>query len=310
MVVELTAVQSPQPIRAGILAALVPIVALAGGSLQQIWQVRLAEKLTEPVGWTAARSHPIVELAFSPDGRKLAATMDDHYQAGVWKTHLLILDVQSPQATFRQFDLETCGKFLAWAPDGDALLVCGRVLRLDDGSSCDLLQTSHQRLARNLGNSSYWLTADRVIGGDRTITNLSCHPVETWEMEGDWYVTGTVPAKGWMLLRQSVNQTVNGRTFRHNDYAIADRDTYSLTSGMLFPGSHQAINTIMAEGAQRSVRNWLQLADTSSYTVAGICPAARSFRSRPNWETIRSLKLHVFRRVSLPSAGGIIHWTC
>ena len=83
----------------------------------------------------------MLALAFSPDGSKLAATMDDHYAAGGFKTHLLILDAQDPQGPFRQFDIETCGNFLAWAPDGNALLVCGTVVRLDDGSSCDLFRT-------------------------------------------------------------------------------------------------------------------------------------------------------------------------
>jgi hypothetical protein len=112
--------QWPQPIRAGILAVVVPVVLFADSSLQQLWDARLSEKLTEPAGWTAARGHPIIALAFSPDGRRLAATMDSHFQDRVHKTHLLIVDVESPQAGFRQFDLETCGKYLAWSPDGGA----------------------------------------------------------------------------------------------------------------------------------------------------------------------------------------------
>ena len=71
---------------------------------------------------------------FLPDGNKLAVTMDDHYDTKGFKTHLLILDVQNPQKAFRQFDLQTCGNFLAWAPGGNALLVCGTVVRLGDGS--------------------------------------------------------------------------------------------------------------------------------------------------------------------------------
>ena len=115
-----------------------PLMVFAGSSPQKVWEVRVSEKLTEPAGWNAPKSHPIIELAFSPDGSKIAATMDDHYQAGVWKTHLLIVDVKNPQAPFRQFDLETCGNDIAWSPDGRGLLVCGRILRLEDGSSCDL----------------------------------------------------------------------------------------------------------------------------------------------------------------------------
>jgi hypothetical protein len=241
-------VSSPHPIRAGILAVLVPI-AFAGSSLQQLWEVRLSEKLTEPAGWTAARGHPIIALAFSADGKRLAATMDSHYQDRVQKTHLLIVDVQSPQAAFRQFDLETCGKYLAWSPGGDALLVCGRILRLADGSSCDLLETPHQRVARELGNIAFWFTSNRAIRANRTITDLSCQSVDTWPMEGNWFVGGTVPEKGWMLLRQSLSRTVNGRTSPFNDYAIADRDSHTLTSGMLLSAAYLDFNSIMAQGA-------------------------------------------------------------
>jgi hypothetical protein len=241
--------QSPHPIRAGILAVLVPVVAFAGSSLQQLWEISLSDKLTEPVGWTAARGHPIIALAFSPDGKKLAATMDAHFQDRAHKTHLLIVDVENPQAGVRQFDLETCGKYLAWSPDGGALLVCGRVVRLDDGSSCDLLQTFSQRVARELGNGGSWLAADLVIRADRVVTDLSCQSVDTWAMAGNWFVAGTVPEKGWMLLRQPVPRTVKGKSFTYNDYAIADRDSHTLTSGMLSQAAHWDNNTIMAQGA-------------------------------------------------------------
>jgi hypothetical protein len=231
------------------MAAFLPLGALAGGSLPQVWEISLSEKLTEPVGWTAAKSHSIIALAFSPDGRSLAATMDAHFQAGVHKTHLLIINIQSPQAGFRQFDLETCGQYLAWSPDGGALLVCGRILRLNDGSSCDLLQTPSRQVGRSIANSSYWLSADRAIRADRTITDLSCQPVETWTVQGSWYVAGTVPAMGWMLLSQPVDRVVNGRTARLNDYAIADRDSHALTSGMLMPGAYLDRQTVLAQGA-------------------------------------------------------------
>ena len=274
---------SPQPIRAGILAILVPI-AFAGSSLQQLWEARLSEKLTEPARWTAARGHPIIALAFSPDGKRLAATMDTHYQDRVQKTHLLIVDVQSPQASFRQFDLEACGKYLAWSPDGDALLVCGRILRLDNGSSCDLLQTADQRVGRELSNTAFWFTGDSVILANRTITNLSCQPVDTWPMEGNRFVAGTAPEKGWMLLRQALSRTAEGRTFpfRDHDYALADRDSHTLTSGMLLLAAYSDFNSIIAQGAAMFCS---QLTPSGGYRlrcIAGICPKAKPFLFRPS----------------------------
>lgn len=166
--------------RVSIPVVFLPILALGGGPLRQIWEVRPAEKLIEPVGWTAAKDHPVLELAFSPNGSKLAATMDDHYDSRGFKTHLLILDIKNPLIGIRQFDLETCENFLAWA-DGNALLVCGRLVRLDDGSSCDLPRTSIDRTVSVVLNNVYWLDAGRVIRGDGTMTDLSCRPLGTWE---------------------------------------------------------------------------------------------------------------------------------
>jgi hypothetical protein len=231
------------------LAALVAVAAFAGNSLEQVWELRLSDILTEPATWSPAKGHSIVDLAFSPDGKKLAATI----YAGEMRTHLMILDVQSPKAGFRQFDLETCGRFLTWAPDGGALLVCGRVLRLDDGSSCELLKGDYSTIERkivNFVNSNYWLTADRVIRADRTVTDLGCQPIETWRMTGNWYVAGTVPTRGWMLLGQSTERTVNGKTLRFPEYAIADRDSHTFTAGPLLRAAYQDRNTLMAEGAR------------------------------------------------------------
>ncbi len=177
-------------------------------------------------------------------------TMDDHYQARIWKTHLLLVDVKNPQALFRQFDLETCGNDIAWSPDGGALLVCGRILRLDDGSSCDLGPVRNAAYHGVLVSHSFWLSADRVILFNRTIADLSCRPVDKWTIAGDWYVEDTIPEKGWMLLRESVTRTsANGRTFSFPDYAIADRDSHRLTSGLLVQADAWSGGTIMAPGA-------------------------------------------------------------
>lgn len=244
MALSSTPVKSTRPVRVAMLAALLPTVAFAGSSPQKVWEVKPSEMLTNPAALSAAKGYPIVDLAFSPDGKKLAAAI----YAGNERTHLLILDLQSPQAGFRQFDLETCGKFLAWAPDGGALLICGHVLRLNDGSSCDTVKKASSAVFRGLYNSSYWLTTDQVIQADRTVTDLSCQPAEAWRMTGNWYVAGTAAAKGWILLGQSIERTVNGRTLRFHDYAIADRDSHRLTSSMLLRDAYTDGNTIMAQG--------------------------------------------------------------
>ena len=196
-----------------------------------------------------AQGHPVLELAFSPDGKRLAVTMDDHYDTGGFKTHLLILDVQNPQKAFRQFDLQTCGNFLAWAPGGNALLVCGTVVRLDDGTSCDPLQTPLERALSNVLNSYYWFDTGRVVRSNRVTEDLSCRPLGTWKSKGNWAVAATVPSKGWMILQQSFQRAIDGKTLAYSNYAIADRDSTTLTSGIFLSDSYGDVDLKMVPGA-------------------------------------------------------------
>jgi hypothetical protein len=185
--------------------------ASAGDSLKEIWRVHPSERIVEPTDWGLAKGHPVWDVAFSPDGMRLAVTMDSHYKAGD-RTHLLILNVRNPRGPFRQFDLETCGNFLAWASDGNAILVCGMVVRLDNGSSCDLRRTDLERTSAFVANTSYWLDAKRVIRSDRTVTNLSCSAEGQWQIQGKWGVAGTEPNKGWILLQQTAMHTIDAKT--------------------------------------------------------------------------------------------------
>jgi WD40 repeat protein len=226
-----------------------PVLALGSSSLRQLWDVHPDEKLIEPAGWKAPKGHPVLELAFSPDGKRLAVTMDDHYDTDGFKTHLLILDVQSPQKAFRQFDLQTCGNFLAWAPGGNALLVCGTVVRLDDGSSCNLLQTPLERASSNVVNSFYWYDTDRVIRSNRLTKDLSCRPLGRWQSKENWAVAATAPSNGWMILQQSFQRAIDGKTLAYSNYAIADRDSTTLTSGIFLPDSYGNVDLQMVPGA-------------------------------------------------------------
>jgi hypothetical protein len=123
------------------------------------------------------------------------------------------------------------------------------MVRLDAGSSCDLQRTSLERTFSHVSNNVYWLGTGRVIRSDRTVTDLSCHPLGMWETDKKWAVAGTVPAKGWILLRQSFQRTIDGKTLPFNNYAIADRDSHALTSGIFLADSFGDANTIVVPGA-------------------------------------------------------------
>lgn len=216
------------PICASALMAIASTLASGGNSLRQVWEFRL------PGGQV------VLDLGFSPDGSQLAVTTD---------AQLLILDVQNPTNAPRQFDLNTCGNHLAWSPDGNALLVCGHVVRLDTGSSCDLARNSLERTMGNLSNNFFWLSTNQLIRGDRTTTDLACQPLEPWQAESKWHVAGTEPTRGWIVLRQWVQRTAsNGSTQPYNSYAIANRDSHALTSGLFLIDTF-GDNTVVAPGA-------------------------------------------------------------
>jgi hypothetical protein len=59
-----------------------------------------------------------------------------------------------------------------------------------------------------------------------------------------------MPEKGWMLLSESVKRaSVSGRTFLFSDYAMADRDSHRLTSGLLVQAAAWSPNTMIVPGA-------------------------------------------------------------
>ncbi len=163
---------------------------------------------------------------------------------------LLILDVQNPKHAPRQFDLKTCGNHLAWSPDGNALLVCGHVLRLDTGTSCDLARTSRERTIGDVSNNFFWLSTNQLIRGDRTTTDLACRPLEPWQAERKWYVAGTEPTKGWVVPEaMGLQRTAsNGSTLPYASYAIGNRDSHALTSGLFLIDTF-GDNTVIAPGA-------------------------------------------------------------
>jgi hypothetical protein len=123
------------------------------------------------------------------------------------------------------------------------------VVRLDTGTSCDLARTSLERTMGDVSNNFFWLSTNQLIRGDRTTTDLACRPLETWQAESKWYVAGTEPTKGWVVLRQWAQRTAsNGSTQPYNSYAIGNRDSHALTSGLFLMDTF-GDNTVVAPGA-------------------------------------------------------------
>ena len=241
---------------AGLLFALLPVAALAA-SPDKIREVRLDSNLQEPAGWLPDARNPVFELALSPDGRYVAATMGLHLERGgasglIRRTHLFIVDVRDPKAPVRQIDLEGCEHSLEWSPDGRTILLCDVVVHLEDGSSCDLAQTPNQQTRRLFATagSSHWIGSQRLIRLDRTIANQFCRTTGRSEVESGWTIAGSIPEHGWLLLQQLYTiQAENGRTVRLSNYSMADLKSGKLTSALLLPAGYSATTVTLAEGA-------------------------------------------------------------
>jgi hypothetical protein len=149
---------------------------------QKVWDIRFDQFLKEPAGWTYVR-HETEAVAFSPDDTRLAVTVTHHQQVAernfLRNSHLFIMDVNSPEANVRQFDLsQTCGVGLTWNERGDAILVCGKILRLVDGATCTV-SPAPPGLSRHYSPyQAFWLDSDHVIRRNGDTLDLACNQVD------------------------------------------------------------------------------------------------------------------------------------
>ena len=214
-----------------------------------VWTTEISRLVKEPRGGTAVK-HETEALAFSPDGKYLAVTITHHQRVSerkfLFNTHLLIVDVRSPEMDVRQFDLsEGCGVDLTWNENGDALLVCGTLVRLADGTTCDV--TALPSVLRESSTfKAFWLDSVHVVRSNTgEILDISCRCVGTWHSQLGWQIAGAAASKGWVLLDHSEGQA-RALTCQ---YSIMDRDSQRTLTGWPTRKSPCA-HTILAAGAE------------------------------------------------------------
>ena len=187
-------------------------------------------------------------LAFSPDGKRLAATMDSHFQNRVHA--LLIVDVQSPQAASCASSILKRKIASPGLPAATRSGLRAHHFQGGDGGSCDLIETPHQRAARELGNVAFWFNSDHAIRANRTVTDLSCQSVRFVADGCEVVCRGAVPRRARCYYGSRSPEPSTAEPSRFNDHAIADRDSHTLTSGMLLSAAYLDSNSIMAQGAE------------------------------------------------------------
>jgi hypothetical protein len=184
-----------------------------------VWAIQIAKVLKEPLGRAGNERYETEGLSFSPDGKQLAVVVN---------RTLLIVDSQSPETNVRQFDLAgTCGIDLTWNERGDALLVCGTLLRLADGASCDA--TGLPPFAREFSSiNAFWLDSAHVVRSNTgEILDLACKLVGMWQLAPTWQISAVAASKGWILLWH----TEGPREKVIYQYSLADRASHQSLSG-------------------------------------------------------------------------------
>jgi hypothetical protein len=209
---------------AGAFLALIP---LAFGGMEKVWEVRLGDLVKEPAGWAEDERHPIAALAFSPDGKRLAVAVPHLRVPGVGAAgaHVLILDPASPKDPMRQFDLHSCPEPLSWSPSGEAILICGMIVRITDGKSCDTLPPRWRSVDFAVSPSSVlWIDSTHVLSGD-AVLDAECVQTGTWApagkakfVPGKWGIADIAAEKSWVLVWHTVGVRPNEST----EYGIAD----------------------------------------------------------------------------------------
>jgi len=197
-----------------------------------VWMLQFGRHVKEPTGWTEYEHRKIDDMAFSPDDQRLAVTITHNglspYKDAHAGIHVLVVGLHSPETNIRQFDLsDTCGRGLAWSPSGSALVVCGTVLRLTDGASCDA--TGTPPIFREQSQlRAFWLDSEHVIiSHTGKILDMACHQIGRWPLEQSWWIGEVFPSKGWVLLEHTQVYPPDVSC----EYSIVDRFSHRTLDG-------------------------------------------------------------------------------
>jgi hypothetical protein len=105
--------------------------------------------------------------------------------------HLLILDIASPKAPLKQFDLDVCPQDIQWSPTGVAIKVCDTVLRIVDGYTC------HEDRSAKFVDDQH---TGHFAQPNFVLDDLDCKMTASWRLDGD-LVVDSAPAPKLVLFR-------------------------------------------------------------------------------------------------------------
>ena len=170
------------------------------GSLRKIWDLDLPR--ASLAGSTGREQFPIFQLAFSPDGRKIAVIGDQIRKAGERGLHsLYVIPATDPQRSPVQLGTTWDRRQPEWSPDSTVIKSAGAIIRVDTGEHiCEVPEVSRfvgsglLIAGKREGGEGFGddLAKWRTLREDRptrfTIYGADCKPVKEWAAPGQLYI--------------------------------------------------------------------------------------------------------------------------
>jgi hypothetical protein len=189
--------------------------------LEKVWEVDAARLTRErsPLG-----GHPVHSVSFSPDGRWLAAVVDDHGPKAQAQNHLVILNsmkpendpisVDLPRTPSRGYEVE-----LSWSSRSDLILASPTLVNLSGTVVCTLPEEAVWR-SMFMSDSKIVALRGKLNGRGRIDTSVflffekDCTGREPWEIPGEWFLSSVNPDTGGALIKSTETKFVdlNSRT--------------------------------------------------------------------------------------------------
>jgi dipeptidyl aminopeptidase/acylaminoacyl peptidase len=161
----------------------VSLQAAAAGTLVKLWELDLSR--WNKTSAENADRFSVAALSFSPDGKRIALTSTNKKKNdGKLASILLVIQVGAGAGDVKSFEAAQGGDLAEWSPSGDAIVVNGVLIQLEDGMRCEMPDTTR------------FISGDQLIGIKRagrsltssqlTVYDKSCHRVNAWETSERW----------------------------------------------------------------------------------------------------------------------------
>ncbi len=199
-----------------------------GGALHKVWEIDLGDQITS--AGEAGIQPGILALGFSPDGKEIAVA-GNPYLFHPAMSRLLVLNVEHPKDHIRQFAVtgipsdstlsEGVTPAISWSPAGDLIIAGANLIRLRDGSTCQIADAIGQAfisadrlvaqtpLKKNSPPTLWEKLFEKSSPKQLVIFDSNCNSAVTWQgQDAGWTLADASPQRGLLaMLRENAQDT-------------------------------------------------------------------------------------------------------